>query len=120
MAQLNFDRGKDLHASQLISKSDFDQLRVNLSQAKSLVKTRQVAAHLKCENWCGQCKRDPEPSCHIRKFWIGNVVGRHLLRFERHTANRARPRPYLPNLRMHRAGVDRVLRDWRGSLRFRR
>jgi len=42
MAQLNFDRGKDLHASQLISKSDFDQLRVNLSQAKSLVKTRQA------------------------------------------------------------------------------
>src|SRR5882672_5874400 len=42
MAQLNFDRGKDLHGSQLISKSDFDQLRVNLSQAKSLVKTRQA------------------------------------------------------------------------------
>jgi HlyD family secretion protein len=43
MAQLNFDRGKELYASKLISKSDFDQLRVNLSQAKSQVKTRQAS-----------------------------------------------------------------------------
>jgi HlyD family secretion protein len=42
MAQLNYDRGKDLFASKLISKSDFDQLRVNLSQAKAQVKTRQA------------------------------------------------------------------------------
>ena len=42
MAQLNFDRGKDLYGSQLISRSDFDQLRVNLSQAKSQVRTRQA------------------------------------------------------------------------------
>lgn len=43
MAQLNFDRGKELFASKLISKSDFDQLRVNLSQAQSQVKTRQAS-----------------------------------------------------------------------------
>ncbi len=43
MAQLNFDRGKELSASKLVSKSDFDQLRVNLSQAKSQVKTRQAS-----------------------------------------------------------------------------
>src|SRR5512138_105400 len=42
MAQLNYDRGQDLFASKLISKSDFDQLRVNLSQAKAQVKTRQA------------------------------------------------------------------------------
>jgi HlyD family secretion protein len=40
LAQLNFDRGKELHTSQLISKSEFDQLRVSLSQAKAQVKTR--------------------------------------------------------------------------------
>ena len=43
MAQLNFDRGQELFASKLISKSDFDQLRVNLSQAKAQVKTRQAS-----------------------------------------------------------------------------
>jgi HlyD family secretion protein len=42
MAQLNYDRGKELFASKLISKSDFDQLRVNLSQATAQVKTRQA------------------------------------------------------------------------------
>lgn len=42
MAQLNYDRGQELFNSKLISKSDFDQLRVNLSQAKAQVKTRQA------------------------------------------------------------------------------
>jgi len=42
MAQLNYDRGKELYTSKLISKSDFDQLRVNLSQAKAQTKTRQA------------------------------------------------------------------------------
>jgi len=42
MAQLNFDRGQELFNSKLISKSDFDQLRVSLSQAKAQVKTRQA------------------------------------------------------------------------------
>lgn len=42
MAQLNYDRGKELFSSKLISKSDFDQLRVNWSQAKAQVKTRQA------------------------------------------------------------------------------
>ena len=42
MAQLNYDRGKELFDSKLTSKSDFDQLRVALSQAKAAVKTRQA------------------------------------------------------------------------------
>src|ERR1044071_9841299 len=40
MAQLNYDRGQELFTAKLISKSDSDQLRVNLSQAKAQVKTR--------------------------------------------------------------------------------
>src|SRR5262249_10765544 len=43
LAQLNYDRGQELFNSKLISKSDFDQLRVSLSQAKALVKTRQAS-----------------------------------------------------------------------------
>jgi HlyD family secretion protein len=42
LAQLNFDRGEELHRDNLISKSEFDQLRVNLTQAKAQVKTRQA------------------------------------------------------------------------------
>ena len=42
MAQLNYDRGQELFNSKLISKSDFDQLRVNLNQAKAQVKTREA------------------------------------------------------------------------------
>jgi HlyD family secretion protein len=43
LAQLNYDRGKELFDAKLISKADFDQLRVSLSQAKSQVKTRQAS-----------------------------------------------------------------------------
>ncbi len=42
MAQLNYDRAVGLNAASLISKSEFDQQRVNLSQAKAVVKTRQA------------------------------------------------------------------------------
>ncbi|HVV71996.1 MAG TPA: efflux RND transporter periplasmic adaptor subunit [Verrucomicrobiae bacterium] len=42
LAQLNYDRGQELFNSSLISKSDFDQLRVSLRQAKAQVKTRRA------------------------------------------------------------------------------
>ncbi len=42
LAQLNFDRGADLLKENLIPKSEYDQLRVNLTQAKAQVKTRQA------------------------------------------------------------------------------
>ena len=43
LAQLNFDRGKDLFGLKYMSTSDFDQLRVDLAQAKATTKTRQAA-----------------------------------------------------------------------------
>lgn len=42
LAQLNFNRGEELNRANLISKSEFDALRVNLLQAKAQVKTRQA------------------------------------------------------------------------------
>jgi HlyD family secretion protein len=42
LAQLNFGRGEELHTANLISKSEFDGLRVALNQAKAQVKTRQA------------------------------------------------------------------------------
>ncbi len=42
MAQLKYESGAELIASKLISKTEFDQLRVNLNQAKAQSKTRQA------------------------------------------------------------------------------
>jgi len=42
LAQLNFDRGEELLKANLISKSEYDQLRVSLTQAKAQVQTRQA------------------------------------------------------------------------------
>jgi HlyD family secretion protein len=42
LAQLNYDRGQELINANLISKSDFDQLRISLNQAKANVKTRMA------------------------------------------------------------------------------
>jgi len=42
LAQLNYDRNKELFEAKLLSKSDFDQFRVSLSQAKAQVKTRKA------------------------------------------------------------------------------
>ena len=42
MAQLNYDRAQSLFAGNLISKSDYDQARVSLEQAKATLKTREA------------------------------------------------------------------------------
>lgn len=42
LAQLNFDRAKELFENNLISKSEFDQAKVNLSQAEAVVKMRKA------------------------------------------------------------------------------
>lgn len=42
LAQLNYDRAAGLMTNNLISKSEFDQQRVSLTQAKATVKTRQA------------------------------------------------------------------------------
>jgi HlyD family secretion protein len=42
LAQLNFTRAEELYKGNLISKSEFDQQRISLNQAKAQVKTRQA------------------------------------------------------------------------------
>jgi HlyD family secretion protein len=42
LAQLNFERATNLFAEKITSKADYDEARVNLSQAKATVKTRQA------------------------------------------------------------------------------
>lgn len=42
LAKLNYDRAKELFDNSLISKSEYDQARVNLLQAEASVKTREA------------------------------------------------------------------------------
>ena len=42
LSQLNFNRAKDLFGGKLISKSEYDEARANLSQAEANVKMRQA------------------------------------------------------------------------------
>ncbi len=67
-------------------------------------------AHLQREDRHRQHEADPEAPRHVGEFGIGAAIGGHQFGFERHAADRAGARPDLPDLRMHRAGVDRALR----------
>ena len=49
---------------------------------------------------------------------FGPAVGGGQLRLERHAADRAAAGSHLPDLRMHRAGIDRAFRDGRRGLRL--
>ena len=51
---------------------------------------------------------DPEAPRHVGEFGIGSALGGDDVRLERHAADRAGARAVLPDLRMHRAGVDRA------------
>jgi len=81
-------------------------------------KRRDMAAHLEHDDRDREHKPDPEASRHIDELRIGTAFRRHLDRLERHAANRAASRSHLPDLGMHRAGVDRALwplRRFRGG-----
>ncbi len=55
---------------------------------------------------------------HVDQLSVRPSLGRHVERFERHPANRAASGTFLPNLGMHRAGVDRAL-GWGSGRVFR-
>ncbi len=57
----------------------------------------------------GQHQADPEPPRHIDELRARPRVGCRHHRLQRHAADRARARPRLPHLRVHRAGVDGAL-----------
>ena len=70
----------------------------------------QVAAHFERNHRDRENQSDPQATRHVDQFGVGARVGRHGFRFERHPADRTITRPHLPDLRMHRAGVDRASR----------
>src|ERR1700722_8692403 len=82
-----------------------------------------MAAHLDHKRLDSQHQCNPEALRHVDQFGIGSLVERNLLRLERHAADRASPRTDLPDLRIHRTGVDRagsggLLPLWRGHRLF--
>ncbi len=70
----------------------------------------KMVAHLQHEDRRSQHRADPEAPRHVRKFGIGSAIGGRDFRFERHAADRAGAGAFLPDLRMHRAGIDRARR----------
>ncbi len=73
------------------------------------VSAGEVGAHVEDDDRHGQQEPDPEPARHVRELGIGTRLRRYELRLQRHAADRARAGSDLPDLRMHRAGVDRAL-----------
>ena len=77
-----------------------------------------MAAHLQGDDRHGQRKADPEAPGHVDKLGVGPGLGRDHHGFKRHAADRAGARTDLPDLRVHRAGVDRAFRKGLGLRRL--
>ncbi len=77
----------------------------------------EVDAHLQHEHRQRQHEADPEPARHVDEFGIGAALGGSNLRLQRHAADRAGAGADLPDLGMHRAGVDRAFDDGFGRAR---
>jgi hypothetical protein len=74
--------------------------------ADVMAEAGEVPAHLQRDDRKRQDEADPEPARHVDQFVVRFRFGADQNRFQRHAADRARTRPHLPDLGMHRAGVD--------------
>ena len=79
----------------------------------------EVTTHLEHEDRQGQGEPDPEPARHVDKLGVGPGLGAGLDGLQRHAADRAGAGAHLPDLGMHRAGVDGTLGDRLGRRRLR-
>ena len=85
----------------------------------SVAEAEKVPAHLHDKDRQRKHEADPEPARHVREFGIGLVRRGRQFRLQRHAANRARARPFLPDFRMHGTGIDRALGHRRSRRCFR-
>src|SRR6516225_545317 len=78
------------------------------------VQSWNVRAHFQDDDGDGQGGADPETPPHVDQFGTGTSIFATGHRLEPHAANRATGRLRLPDLRMHRAGVNSAgrLRLW--------
>jgi hypothetical protein len=82
------------------------------------VEAGKMRAHFQDDERYRECRADPEAACHIDQFFIRSGFGCGAYRFERHAADRAGARAHLPDLRVHRTGIDRARRRGRCGLGF--
>ena len=92
--------------------------KVQRLRIDAVAKAEEMPAHLHDEDRRRKREADPEPARHVCKLGIGFFRCRRQFRLERHAANRARPRPNLPDFRVHGAGIDRPLWHRRGRRCF--
>ena len=78
-----------------------------------------MAAHFQHENRQRQGQPDPEPAGHVRAVRGWAALPAATERLQRHAADRAIAWPVLPDLRVHRAGVDRACGHLLRPARFR-
>ena len=76
-----------------------------------LDRIRQPNQHGQRKDRHSKGERDPEAAPHVAIFAVV-LFGQRIERLQRHAADRTRPGPHLPDLRIHGAGVDRVLRSF--------
>ena len=92
---------------------------VGQSFRKEPMQIDQMPAHRECEDRNGERQRDPKAPGHVGQLLARAGRFRGRFRLERHAADRAASGVVLPDLRMHRAGVDRAgrrgLRRGRGA-----
>ena len=83
-----------------------------------MAKRRHGVQHPENEHGQREHGADPETACHVAQFVVVGRLGRGGFRFERHAANRATAWMVLLDLRVHRAGVDRLTRNGRDPCRI--
>ena len=105
--------GQPAHSTTGVAKRELDPVRQRLID--EAVTADDVRAHLEREHRQRQHEADPEAPGHVGEFGIRARVGGRDLGLERHAADRAGAGADLPDLRMHRAGVDRAFRHRLGG-----
>ena len=103
-AQPRSKNGQPAHSTTGVASSSCTQFDV--CWPIQPMQVEQVAAHLEREHRRGQRQADPEAPRHVGELGIGPGIRGHHLRLERHAADRTGAGADLPDLGMHRAGVD--------------
>ena len=116
-AQPRTKNGQPAHSTTGVASASCSQFES--CWPRSSGKVGEVPAHLQRDDRNGEDDADPEAPGHVDELGVGAGLRGDGHRFERHPADRARARPDLPDLRMHRAGVDRPSGTGAGRLVLR-
>ena len=99
--------GQPPHSTTGVASSIWIQFEVC---CETSVEAGKVAAHLKRDDRKRQHEADPEPARHVDQLVVGPRLGADEHRLKGHAADRAGARADLPDLGVHRTGVDSPFR----------